>query len=275
MDSDLATALAAERAIVRRAVAGACDIDGGWVVRHPPLPDVWHLNRVHLTGSPGHVDGSWLEKLVARELSGVPHRRVTVDDGGAADLLWAVLEDRGWRRERALVMVRDCAGSDLPAPAGASGVGGVDEAQLRAFQLRAFADDARVSAGAGELPARIAETQAILRAGTQWRSFGAGASAGGRPVSTATLYLDPEIGGRRVAFVDQVATLRALSAEGPERPPDGPDPAVGSIVRCPASPPPPPHPPALRGHRGCPARFRSGPTPRSCAAACGTSPTSS
>jgi hypothetical protein len=58
VDSDLATALAAERAIVRRAVAGACDIDGGWVVRHPPLPDVWHLNRVHLTGSPGHVDGS-------------------------------------------------------------------------------------------------------------------------------------------------------------------------------------------------------------------------
>ncbi len=43
MDSDLATALAAERAIVRRAVTAAREIDGGWVVRHPPLLDVWHL----------------------------------------------------------------------------------------------------------------------------------------------------------------------------------------------------------------------------------------
>jgi GNAT superfamily N-acetyltransferase len=224
VEDELATALASERAIVRRAVATARDIEGGWVVGHPPLPDIWHLNRIHLTGRrSGGIGAAELEALVARELSGVPHRRVTVDDGNAAGELWPDLEDRGWRRERAVVMVRDRSRSDLPAPSGATAIRAVDavdavaavgEAQLRAFQLLAFADDAGASTGAAELPARLVDTQTALRAGTRWRALGAGTAAGGLPLSTATVYLDPDVGGRRVAFVDQVVTLRAHRERG-------------------------------------------------------------
>jgi GNAT superfamily N-acetyltransferase len=210
VDSNLATALAAERAIVRRAVTGAREIDGGWVVRHPPLPDVWHLNRVHLTGGLARVDdGSSLEGLVARELAGVPHRRVTLDDSDAAGRVWPALEDRGWRRERAVVMVARL-GSVAPPVAPAREI---SAAALADFQPLAFADDAAVTAISGELPSRLATAQAVLRSGTEWRAFGAGGSTG-LPASTATLYLDPDVGSRRVAFVDQVATLRAERERG-------------------------------------------------------------
>jgi len=53
---DLATAFAAERAIVRRGVESVSAIDGGWVIRHPPLADVWHLNRVHLRDAGSGLD---------------------------------------------------------------------------------------------------------------------------------------------------------------------------------------------------------------------------
>jgi GNAT superfamily N-acetyltransferase len=209
VDSDLSTALAAERAIVRRAVAGARDIDGGWIVRHPPLPDVWHLNRVHLTGRPVGVDADLVEALAAHELADVSHRRVTLDDAGAADALWSSLEKRGWRRERSAVLVRD---GRAPARQGATAATRLDEVTLGHFQRRALAEDAQ--ADASELPALIAETQSALRRATAWRAFGAGAPMSDPPASTATLYLDPDVGGRRVAFVDQVATLRAHRERG-------------------------------------------------------------
>jgi GNAT superfamily N-acetyltransferase len=115
-----------------------------------------------------------------------------------------------------------------PAPGVASGataeVWSVDEQQLVAFQRLAFADDAGIdpavpgAAAAGcdqaEPPALADRTQALLRAGTAWRGFGAGATDGGLPACTATLYLDSDVGARRVAFVDQVATLRAFRERG-------------------------------------------------------------
>lgn len=220
MDSDLATALAAERAIVRRAVAGARDIDGGWVVRHPPLPDVWQLNRVHLTGRAGGRDGAGTQALADRELAGLPHRRVTLDDSDAADAVWPWLQERGWRRERSVVMVRDAAMPEATAGAETVVLGA---ATLLGFQQLAFAEDAPMTPASAELPARIAAAQATLRAGTEWRAFGAGdarrtgdtgPAGAGLPASTATLYLDPDVGGRRVAFVDAVATLRAHRERG-------------------------------------------------------------
>lgn len=214
MNSDLATALAAERAIVRRAVAGARDIDGGWVVRHPPLPDVWQLNRVHLTGRAGGRDGAGTEALADRELAGLPHRRVTLDDSNAADAVWPWLRERGWRREGSLVMVRD--GTVPEATAGTETVV-LGAATLLDFQQLAFTQDAPMTPASAELPARIAAAQATLRVGTEWRAFGAGdagPAGAGLPASTATLYLDPEVGGRRVAFVDGVATLRAHRERG-------------------------------------------------------------
>jgi GNAT superfamily N-acetyltransferase len=218
VECDLATALASERAIVRRAVEGAREIDGGWVVRHPPLPDVWHLNRVHLTSGAADLGADALKALAARELADVPHQRVTLDDAAAADALWPDLEARGWRRERAVVMMRDGVVpvlDDGPAPELASPrAWAIAAAELAAFQPRAFAEDAAVSVISAELPARLALAQEALRAGTAWRAFGAGSSADGLPASTATLYLDPDVGKRRVAFIDQVATLRAHREQG-------------------------------------------------------------
>jgi GNAT superfamily N-acetyltransferase len=214
VDGDLATALAAERAIVRRAVAEMRPIDGGWVVGHPPLADIWHLNRVHLTGAGTGLDGVALEALVVTEVGSVSHHRVTLDDAGMADALWPGLDARGWRRDRSVVMVRD---GGTPGGGGAPGrpsVRAIGESELAAFQPVAFADDGAVTAISATLPARLGEAQSVLRAGTEWRGFGAGAAAGGLPASTATLYLDSDVGGRRVAFVDQVATLRAHRERG-------------------------------------------------------------
>jgi GNAT superfamily N-acetyltransferase len=212
VDSDLATALAAERAIVRRGVERASAIKGGWVIRHPPLADVWHLNRVHLIGAAGSLDADALQALVTEQLAGGPYRRVTLDDAVAADALWPALQARGWRRERAVVMVASAEPSRPPHPAAA--VREIDGSALAAFQPLAFADDAAVTAISAALPQRLADAQAVLRAGSRWRAFGAGATDASVPASTATLYLDPDVDGRRVAFVDQVATLRHHREQG-------------------------------------------------------------
>lgn len=252
MALDLATALAAERAIVRRAVAETRATHGGWVIEHPPLADIWHLNRVHLTGesrSRGPLteatvpldlprapdparDVDAFEALVARELAGraTPHRRVTLDDESAAEALWPALEERGWRRERAVVMVRRGSARDGSGPAAPAGAlapaergepaGPADETRvisesaLMTFQALAFAENSLVTALGDDLPARLAAAQSVLRAGTAWRAFGAGDAGGGLPASTTTLYLDPDVGGQRVAFIDQVATLRAQRERG-------------------------------------------------------------
>ncbi|HET9124743.1 MAG TPA: GNAT family N-acetyltransferase [Solirubrobacteraceae bacterium] len=230
--AELATALAAERAIVLRGAAKTRVIDGGWVVRHPPLPDIWHLNRVHLTGGVAPAGAGELEALVDAELGGGPggdgasrgggpgvlHRRVTLDDEATAEMLWPQLEPLRWRRERAVVMVRSGAHPlRAPAPAGtppAIRTRALRESALCAFQGLAFAEDAAVIALGGELPVRLAAAQSVLRAGTPWRAFAAGRADGGMPAATATLYLDADVGGRRVAFVDQVATLRAHRERG-------------------------------------------------------------
>jgi hypothetical protein len=212
VDCDLATALAAERAIVRRGVERASTIDGGWVIRHPPLADVWHLNRVHLVGAAGSLDADALQALVDEQLAGGPYRRVTLDDAVAADALWPALQARGWRRERAVVMVASAEPSRPPDPSAA--VREIDGSALAAFQPLAFADDAAVTAISTALPQRLADAQAVLRAGSRWRAFGAGVTEGSVPASSATLYLDPDVGGRRVAFVDQVATLRLHREQG-------------------------------------------------------------
>ncbi len=139
----------------------------------------------------------------------MPHRRVTIDDSDAADEAWPALEDRGWRRERAVVMVARL-GSVAPPVAPAREI---SAAALADFQPLAFADDAAVTAISGELPSRLATAQAVLRGGTEWRAFG----AGGRPACPPRPRLCtsiPTSESRRVAFVDQVATLHAERERG-------------------------------------------------------------
>jgi GNAT superfamily N-acetyltransferase len=95
----------------------------------------------------------------------------------------------------------------------------IDEAQLQAIQELAFTQDAGLLALGAGLPARIAQAQAQLRGGTPTQGFGAGPAgetqAGAEGVvANATLYLDADVEGHRVAFIDQVATLRPFREQG-------------------------------------------------------------
>ncbi len=113
---------------------------------------------------------------------------------------WPELEERGWRRERAVVMVARGSGPGAVPPR-APRRREIGAATLAAFQQLAFADDAAVDRDLrSELPARLATAQAVLRgrdrvAGVRRRR----GSEGGLPASTATLYLDPDVeaGGSR------------------------------------------------------------------------------
>jgi GNAT superfamily N-acetyltransferase len=213
----LATALAAERAIVDRGAGEVRAIPGGRVIRDDRRPDIWHANRVHLSGEASMLSPTDVTALADRWLADRPHRRVTFDDVTSADGLWPVLEQRGWTRERSVVMVlaRDAdRRSPLTDVKRGIAVRPIDETELRAFQPRALAGDAGIVALGATLPERIAEAQTALRAATPAIAFGAAPSdhATDAPVSTTTLYLD--VGGRRVAFIDQVATLRPFRERG-------------------------------------------------------------
>jgi GNAT superfamily N-acetyltransferase len=215
----LASALAAERAIVDRSADEVRAIAGGRVIRDDRRPDIWHVNRVHLSGKAAMLSPTDLTAIADRWLGDRPHRRVTFDDVISADGLWAVLEQRGWSRERSAVMVL-APGADRRSPLTdvkrGIAVRPLTETELRTFQPRALAGDAGIVALGAGLPERIADAQVALRAGTPAVAFGAAPSDHpiDAPVSTTTLYLDPDVGGRRVAFIDQVATLRPFRERG-------------------------------------------------------------
>ena len=215
-DDRLATALAAERAILRRGARDSHEIVGGWVIRDDGRPDLWHVNRVLLTGDASALAPTAIAALTDRWLADRPHRRLTLDDALAAEALWPVLEARHWDRERAVVMVL---GDEAAVPAwprrmGEIEVGQISEAELARFQPEAFAQDAGIAALGADLPGRIASMQAALRGGTPARGYGAHLGDGEPSQSAATLYLDPDVGGRRVAFIDQVVTLRPFRERG-------------------------------------------------------------
>ena len=215
-DDRLATALAAERAILRRGACDSHEISGGWVIRDDRRPDLWHVNRVLLTGDASALAPTAIAALTDRWLSDRPHRRLTLDDDVAAEALWPVLHSRHWDRERAVVMVL---GEETTEPGRARRaaeieVGEITETELARFQPEAFAQDAGIAARDAGLPLRIAGMQAALRVGTPARGYGARLPDGEAPQSAATLYLDPDVGGRRVAFIDQVATLRPFRERG-------------------------------------------------------------
>jgi GNAT superfamily N-acetyltransferase len=65
-----------------------------------------------------------------------------------------------------------------------------------------------------ELPAQMSVAGAAMRAATDCRRFAAGDGVDDEPVSMATLYLDPDVDGQRVALVESVATLRRWREQG-------------------------------------------------------------
>ena len=204
-----ALARAVDLAVARRGCREAVEIPGGWALRHPALPTVYHLNLVHLSGSATGLGADDLVRLADRWLAGCGHRRVTLDDATAAEALAPELTARGWERGRTLFMA--LAGDPARAlvdPRARE----VSDAELVALQRATFAQDTDVVGEHPGLPARLADAQSALRAGT--RAIGFGAGEHGDLASMATLFLDPDVGGRRVALIDQVATLRDSREQG-------------------------------------------------------------
>jgi GNAT superfamily N-acetyltransferase len=211
--TDLTLALAADRAIRRRAALQAQPLAEGLAVRHPELYDVHYLNAVLLDPTAParrELDGAQVAALAERWLGGLGHRHVVFDDAGAGERAAVQPALVGWERSRTVYMAFADDPSGLTADPRARVI---SESELQALQLTSLREEApEVDARTG-LVARLVATQSRLRTTTPCRRLGAGESAGG-PVSACTLFLDDDVSGRRVATVEEVGTLSAHRGRG-------------------------------------------------------------
>ncbi len=210
MTSDLRDALAADRAIRRRAAREAVPLTEGVVVRHPELDDVHYLNAVLLDAGAQQLDGRQAAALADRWLGDLGHRHIVFDDAGAGERAAAQLAREGWERERITFMVfaGDPAGM-VTDPRGRA----IAESEMDALQLASLREQApEVDARTG-LVARLVATQSRLRATTPSCCFGAG-PPGAELASMCTLFLDPAVNGRRAAMVTDVGTRVAHRGQG-------------------------------------------------------------
>ena len=220
MSPRLAAALAVDRAVRRRAATEVIPLPGGLVVRHPELFDVHYLNALLLdAGAEAERDAAALPALADRWLGDLHHRHLVFDDAGAAERVAAELRSRGWERRRVVFMALAPDAEVITADARAREITGHEMEALQLAALREEVPEAAVRAG---LPERLAATQRALRAGTRSACFGAGEN--GDLQSMCTLFLDPDVGGQRVAMIEEVATLRAHRGRGLARA------AVGAAV---------------------------------------------
>jgi GNAT superfamily N-acetyltransferase len=213
LTSDLRDALAADRAIRRRAAAEVITVDEGIVLRHPGLDDVHYLNAVLLDPTPPappQLDGHRAAALAERWLAGRGHRHVVFDDAAAGERAAVQLAGAGWERSRIVFMVFRADPADVaPDPRARL----ISNDEMEALQLIALREDApEVDARSG-LVARLVATQRRLRETTLSRCFGA-ADPGGELGSMCALFLDDDVGGRRVATIEEVGTLVAHRRRG-------------------------------------------------------------
>jgi GNAT superfamily N-acetyltransferase len=207
---DLRDALAADRAIRRRAAREAIPLPGGLALRHPGLDDVHYLNAVLLDSGPGQLDAAAAEALADRWLGDLGHRHVVFDDEAAGERAAAALAGTGWERTRTLFMVF---AGDPAAVAGDARAQPISEPEMQALQLEGLRQEVpEIDARTG-LVDRLVATQTALRRATASRCFGAG-DAGDRLASMCTLFLDEDVNGRRVATVEEVGTLPAQRGRG-------------------------------------------------------------
>jgi GNAT superfamily N-acetyltransferase len=210
---DLRDALAADRAIRRRAAREAIPLRAGLALRHPDLADVHYLNAVLLDPSPPAPEQLDADEVVAeaeRWLGDLGHRHVVFDDAAAGEAVAERLAAAGWERSRTLYMVF---AADPATVASDPRARLISEPEMQALQvagLRAEAPEVDARTGLVE---RLVATQTALRVHTPSRCFGAGA-AGGAPGSGCTLFLDEDVNGRRVATVEEVGTLPAQRGRG-------------------------------------------------------------
>jgi GNAT superfamily N-acetyltransferase len=188
--------------------------DDGWVIRDARLAAVHHLNAIVLGTSiavdPAAYGADAIEALARHWQTELPHRCVVIDDEAAAERLTDELTERGWERQRTLFMALRCDPSATMRDARARTLG---EDELRSLQLACLQEEVTGPSVPSGLPALLADAQALLRATTTTLRFGAG-QPGAEPASSCTLFLDADVGGRRVATVDAVATLREQREQG-------------------------------------------------------------
>jgi predicted N-acetyltransferase YhbS len=208
--TELETALAAERAMRRRAALEVIPVDRGLAVRHPDLHDVHFVNAVLLDAGPQRVDGAEAAALAEHHLGDLGHRHVVFDDVAAGERAAAELEPAGWERERTTFMAfaRDPATLHRDARARA-----ISEAEMDALQLAHLREEAPEAHARGGVAARLLDTQRRLRATTPSCCFGAG-EAGEELASMCTVFLDPDVDGRRVAMLTDVGTRVAHRQRG-------------------------------------------------------------
>jgi GNAT superfamily N-acetyltransferase len=208
--SDLRDALAADRAVRRRAAQESIALDAGVAVRHPGLYDVHYLNAVLLDADPLAPSGAEVAALADRWLGDLAHRHVVFDDAAAGERAAAELEDAGWERGRIVYMAFDGDRAGIRPDARARMISDEEMDALQLVNLREQAPEAHPRSG---LSARLLATQRRLRQTTLSRCFGAGEPAG-ELASMCTLFLSDEVGGRRVAMITDVGTRPAHRERG-------------------------------------------------------------
>lgn len=211
---DDALARAADLAVARRACPEAERIAGGWVLRHRALAASYRLNALHLTDPLGPAtDAGELAALAERWQGELSHRHVAVDDEHSAARIAPALEACGWARSRLRFMAL---GGESARRAGARAhdprAVELDEHDQRVLERAVFAEDNFGPEASAGLPELLSAAQAAIRVATPARRFAA--SQDGEPVSMCTLLCDDDVLGRRVALIEQVATLRRYRERG-------------------------------------------------------------
>lgn len=210
MTTELSLAQAADRAVRRRAARETIPISQGLAVRHQELYDVHYVNAVLVDAGVAPLDGGEVVAVADRWLGDLRHRHVVFDDAVAGERAATQLQSDGWQRARVALMVFAGDPTEVVEDARARPI---SEPEMEALQLANVRDQApEVNVGSG-LAARLVTTQRRLRATTCARCFGAG-DPGGELASMCTLFLDPDVDGRRVAMLTDVGTRMAQRERG-------------------------------------------------------------
>jgi GNAT superfamily N-acetyltransferase len=214
--ADLRDALAADRAVRRRAALEMIPFDGGIAVRHGELGDVHYLNAVLLDAAPPApvgLSGAEAAAVAERWQGDLGHRHLVCDDAATGERVAAELEREGWERTRTVYMAFAGDPAAIAADPRGGWAGIISETEMQALQLAGLREEApEVDARTG-LVARLVATQSRLRQTTPCQCFGA-AEPGGEPASMCALFLDDNVNGRRVAMVEEVGTLVAHRRRG-------------------------------------------------------------
>jgi GNAT superfamily N-acetyltransferase len=204
--TELEIALAADRAIRRRAAEEVIPVAEGVVLRHAWLDDVHYLNAVLLDPTPPappQLDGPGAAALAERWLADRDHLHVVFDDAGAGEQAAVALAGAGWERSRMVFMAYGADPADLATDPRARLI---SDDEMEALQLAALREEAAEVDARSGLVARLVATQRRLRTTTPSRCFGAG-DPGVKPGSMCALFLDEDVDGRRVATIEEVGTL--------------------------------------------------------------------